>query len=86
MYAKEQATRRYGLETDVLEIMIPMLRSRVKCALAEFYLELACMLQDCRDSLCTLLRDETLPMQQALDCCYHVARSNVRRRLALPEQ
>ena len=84
-YCKEQASRRYGLQSEALEKMLPMLRQSVKHSLNRFYMELNCLMQDLEDAISAEKVDDLhdLPLKNVLDLCYEVARDKVKGRLVV---
>lgn len=80
----------YPRSKDVVEAMVPMLEESVQSALAEFYLELSCLLSDC-DSTCgnnvlhSVLVLGCMDIKDILACCYQAARNNVRKKLHMWE-
>lgn len=89
-YATFQTSRGYGfVQKESMDAMIPILHSSVNHALSEFYVDLSCLLSDCcgeeNDHLASSFLVGIMDMKDILECCYQVARNNIRRKLHLWE-
>ena len=71
---------------------MPVLEESVQSALAEFYLELSCLLHDCScpaddtaNVLHVVLTAGYMDINEILACCFQAARANVRKQLHMLE-